>query len=613
MSDTRPGLIQRLVDLGRAAATSILPAAGAVALAPRADAAPGSPAPLVERADCAPNFCGSGGVSTDSLLRLVWSGYVGLDRDTLDVLAVDQLMHRIIVQIVQDMLKDKPKMSGEQLGELSDVVDWLWARGANEALESATIYARHYGGGGIVCFVSDGRPAHEPIDPMGNWGLEGLYALPKWYLTPTGIGSPRAGQAWYGPRIGRPEHYIVTPENSGGTLPTDLGPMLRRSGSVFHRSRVVPFMFRPELDFRLARRFPNWNGWGPGVVEAVASPYLLRKAGMMRTDDIMNSVVVNVLTMDGVANALSTPTGGAALRKVLEFIKACRDWTAGQGVPLIAIDGKSKLESLSHTLAGLSDLLKAQRQFLLDNLEYTEISLFGSSSSGLSGDDMKGEWQGYYQRAETLRDTWIWRNGAFGGGLRQLAALAMLCRNGPTRGRLDPTAKATWPPLWTESNKDRSEARLKDAQARALDKANVGLTPEAMLRHDPTVQASYPSLDVDEEPLPTLQTGALAPASAGPGESAITPAQATAQNVGGGAAAPTDAAPGQPPAEFPPDLMTAAQARRALKIGNAPLRRWVADGKVREYLVPVGDGRFSRRYRQSQLVEAALGGGAPTT
>jgi hypothetical protein len=606
VATSRPGLLARA-----AAVASALVARPPSAPAARADAGPPGPGPWpagLGRVDCAPGFCGPGPAFGDeSLLR--WVGaYIGLPRDTIDALCVDQLMWRIVSQIVDDMLKGRPKLAGERLGELSDVTDWLWDRGAAEALKAALIYAREYGGGAIVCFLDDGKLASEPIDPAGNWTVRGFMALPKWYITPAGIGSPRAGQAWYGPRIGRPEHYIISPDNIGGHLPADLGPMLARAGNTFHRSRVVPFHFRPEMDYRQARRFPNWNGWGPGVVEACVQPYLTRKAGISRTDDIMNSVVVNVLQMKGVMNAISTPSGGAPLRKVLEFIKACRDWTAGHGVPLVAIDKDSDFKSITHSLAGIADLLREQRKNLIDHVDYTEVALFGTSSSGMSGDDKKGEWQGYYQRCETMRETWIWTDGAFGGGLRQLVLLAMLCPGGPTRGQIDPTVQATWPPLWTESNLDRSTARLKDAQARNLELAGLGLTPQAMLRHDPTVQQVLPSLDVDEEPLPTLSNGALEDPAAGPGESALTAAQATKQLTGQGEAGAEDAAP---TASFPPDLITAQDARRILKCGDAALARWVADGTLQVYRVPVGKDRYKRRYSLSGLLQASTGGGAP--
>ena len=69
------------------------------------------------------------------------------------------------------------------------------------------------------------------------------------------------------------------------------------AGRRFHRSRVIAWPYQDDLDLRQARRFQNWNGWGPGVVEACLAPYLARRDGALRMTDIIRGSHFNVLSM----------------------------------------------------------------------------------------------------------------------------------------------------------------------------------------------------------------------------------------------------------------------------------------------------------------------------
>src|SRR6185503_3055589 len=195
---------------------------------------------------------------------------------------------------------DTPTLSGEHVGEATDCVDWLAERGYYEAQQHALFYSRQYGGGGVVCIIDDGRPPELEVDITAIRDVDGFYALPKWYLVPADAGSDRVRAGWYGQRIGRPEHYWMTP-----LVPPNLAELrdprdrdkafIGAGGSRYHRSRVIPWPYRSDLDLRQARRFPNWAGWGPGVVEGCIAAYLNYRVGALRLDSIMASSHFNVL------------------------------------------------------------------------------------------------------------------------------------------------------------------------------------------------------------------------------------------------------------------------------------------------------------------------------
>lgn len=601
--------------------------AGNAVVAPVGARADGGPA---ARTDCGAGGCGPapswGGLGGGLF------GAAGLDRLTIDLLCGEQLMRTVVNGIVDDALTVRPKLSGET-GELTACVEWLEGRGFFPAGQQGMYFGRRYGGGATLCFVDDGRPPEEEVDLLGLRGVVGFCALPKWHCVPADAGSARVVEAWYGPRYGRPEHYVVAPDvgvpagagagtggGSGlsGMAPESRGNLSLRAGQRWHRSRVIPWPYCDELSLRQARVFPGWVGWGPGVVESCVRAYLNRRAGAMRVDTILRSFAYNVLNMPDVAAAQSTPDGGQGLRNTLEWIKACLAFTSEDehGVPLVAVDLQSRISAVSHTVSGIADLLAAERTFLLDCLpEYTEVRLFGASQTGMAGDKLDGQWRAYYGNVDAFLRNWFWKCGTHGGGLRQAVALAMLCPDGPTRGRYDPTVKATWPSLWKDSAKSVAEARKLNAEARAIEKAVLGLTAETFLRHDPTVQEALPSLDVDDEPLPQPdpdagEQQALEEPAAGSGgdDPSATPAtalqalgeQGQGQAGGDRPAASTD----DSPATLPPDIHSLAEIAEAMKMSRAAVAKIIAAAGIAP-LVRVGKGqRGGDRYELGRVLDA---------
>ena len=615
------------------------------------------------KTDCGPGGgCGAPGDG--------WLGYdayglpsydgalIGLSREQVDAVCVETLMNTVVVKIVEDALREAPTLSGDRLGELSDVVPWLSERGWNEADEQALCYERYYGGGGVVCITDDGQPADQEVDLSAVRSVEGFFALSKWNLVPADVGSSRVRAGWYGQRFGRPEHYFVTPDQPalrGMPVPdqsaANVDAVLSRGGNKWHRSRVVPRPHRDKMDMRMARRFGQWRGWGPGVVEGCLASYLARREGALHTNEVLRASHFNVFQTPNVAHSQAGPGGTQAIDNMLAWLRGCLARTRlGGGSPTVAIDKNSTLEAISHTLTGISEILREQRQYFLDNVpEYPEVVLMpGSGSSGLSGDGKEGEWQAYDQNVMAFRQSKVWTAGAFGGGMRQAAILAMASRTGPTRGQVDLTILPTWAPTRRGTAASLAAARKANAEARALDKVTLGMTPTAFLRHEPGLAgeagSQYPSLDVDDAPLPEAPpgVGALNPAvlamstsAAPPPKDATSPAAAVTALQKQKLAEPASSTPTTdeaPPASgtaaqapvpdfapepvdpsvlqqavaesFPPDIATERELAKALLMTPKAFQTWVAGHHgVKRYPVPKGM-RGGARYSLGEVLEA---------
>lgn len=590
-------------------------------------------APPEVRTDCVGGGCGpapywgqgNGNLLTPRQWNLVGPGLSMIDIDTI---CVNALMWRIVVKILDDAMSPDalPTLSGETLGELTPCIPWLESRGFFEAAKQAQVYARQYGGGAVLCCIDDGSTSNAEEVRVGSVkDVLGFYAIPKWYITPADIGSGRVRAAWYGQRIGRPEFYWVTPTGGEGLsatgtfqdgmqhlFPDQLQQTLQDGGRKFHRSRIIPYMYRDSMDLRQARRFPFWGGWGPGVVECCLGPFLSRQNGMLRLDDIMSSVVMNVLKMPNVLTGLSTPSGGSAVKTALDVIKHCLAYT-GDGLPLVAVDGASTLTAEGHNVSGVDKLIGEQRRHLLDTIEYPEVVIYSSGgNNGLSGDSNDGQWRSYYGTVKALQESWCWKGGTQGGGIRQGTLLAQMAQSGPTDGVMDLTVKATWPSLWRDSDKDRAETRLKDAQCRAADALNLGMTPDALIRLDPTVRRSYPAIQIDDGEFPTFADGEIGhppdPHQAELAKAASTPAgsaKALVEDAGGN---PGEVAQDAlPKAAWPTDFVTEAELQGALKMSKPTLRKWMSrQPSIVPFPVPAGT-RGGHRYSLGQVLQAWQG------
>lgn len=647
----RDGVLPFLADTAR---RLLGPAPFAVDAAPtqapvRLDAGPGA----AVKTDCGPGGCGAPpgdwfGYDAYSLPGFA-DALIGLTREQIDAVCVETLMDTVVTKIVEDACRETPSLAGDMLGELTDCVTWLGSRGWNEADEQAQCYSRYYGGGGVVCIIDDGRPPDLEVDISSVRGVEGFFALSKWNLIPDDMGSSRVRAGWYGQRFGRPEHYIVSPDQPlmRGFAVADASSaaaaeVLSIGGRRWHRSRIVPRPFRDKMDQRMARRFASWRGWGPGAVEGCLASYLARREGALHTNEVLRASHFNVLTTPNVAHSQSTAAGATAIDNTLAWIRACLARTRlGGGVPIVAVDPVSKMEAISHTLSGISDILREQRQFFLDNVpEYPEVVLMpGSGNSGLSGDGKEGEWQAYDNNVMAYRQSKVWTAGAFGGGMRQAVILAMASKTGPTRGQMDITVRPTWTQTRRGTTVALATAGKLHAERRALDKVTLGLTTHALLRHDPTCagtpDSQYPSLNVDDAPLPVLPPGngdaLLPPAPSGAPATAITPAGAvtalstpapnasssTATSSPGTAvpvadeapdfeAAPVDSATLQAAVaqSFPADIATERQLAEALLMTPRAFQKWVAGHpQIKRYPVPAGT-RGGARYSLGEVLEA---------
>ena len=143
------------------------------------------PMPGAVRQDCGVGGCqpapgwGNNGTS-GGLYSLLTEGRFGmtggLDRQTIDLACSETLMRTIVERIPDDANRDRPTLSGEYIGELSEVVPWLAARGWFEADLMTQVLSRKDGGAATLPVTM--QPTEQvftvtggvPVDVVNNAG-----------------------------------------------------------------------------------------------------------------------------------------------------------------------------------------------------------------------------------------------------------------------------------------------------------------------------------------------------------------------------------------------------------------------------------------------------------
>ena len=404
-----------------------------------------------------------------------------LSQQFIDLLYLqNRLVSRIVDKLPTDMMKEAPTLDSDRV-DPTTLWDYATQLGLPNALLTNMSYARKHGGGGILVMLEDGMDPSEEVDLRRITRVRGFFPLNRWEL-PVVKWSQRPGTTWYGMRFNDPEMYTAAP--TSGAAETVSGQ--------WHRSRVIPQLFLPNVS-RRETEYNGYTGWTPGVIEGVFVELMARVGGAARTGDLMRSFGYDMLKWPGLRQMLSAQNGGALVRRITDFIIACRDLTTGQGVGLITVDSDADIKPLQRNVSGVSDLVNAQREFLLDVTEYPAVELYGRTNTGLGSGDAEGERQGYGSTVDGGRTTWLWP------AMRQGLIYTMASRSGPTGGEVDLAIKGVWPDYYSPSPEKQADARKKNAEAREKDIVVGVITPREARMSDPDVREQYPTAPLESQ------------------------------------------------------------------------------------------------------------------
>lgn len=230
-----------------------------------------------------------------------------------------------------------------------------------------------------------------------------------------------------------------------------------------HESRIIPIAGKPlPSELRQSEKLP-WAGRScmPRVYGAIDKLELIMELGRATMERKQQAVH----TMAGLADMLGedeTGEGERLVRRRIDLIDQFRSLTNS-----VAIDGEDGFSVYDLTLNGIPDMINQFRVAVSAESGLSQALLFERTKGGI-GDSGNSDLESDYDIAEALQRKQI--------GPALIRLLSILARQDGKAG-IDVNVKVVWPSLWTPTDQQQAETRLKNAQA---DKVKVDTVATAI-------------------------------------------------------------------------------------------------------------------------------------
>ncbi len=229
-----------------------------------------------------------------------------------------------------------------------------------KSFKQALIYARLFGGAGLVINIDDQDP-EKPLDleTISEDSEIEFYAVDRWELNYM--------QAKQGASM------VDQFNTNQDEVPYNY------YGQKLHKSRVIRFMGKeaPSL-IRGAL-----SGWGLSVCEKIIKSFNMYEKNQAVLFELMDEAKLDVIKIQGFNKALMTSTG---VEKTVQHLQAANTIKNYQNA--LVMDKEDEWEQRQMTLGGIADVQKENRIGIAADVRIPMTKLFGMSSSGFNaGED----------------------------------------------------------------------------------------------------------------------------------------------------------------------------------------------------------------------------------
>lgn len=413
--------------------------------------------------------------------------YRVMDQEITNLLNGSALGAKIIEKAPREMMTGgfDLQADGIKQSEVDDFREWCTEelRLESQVLE-AMVYGRAYGGTLLLIGCDDGAvDVSEPLDFDRIQSIDYLSLVDRRFAyTQSYYGSTRTK----GSRYGVSETYLVSNGVATYSTPTanvkrSPAALTKRPGlfvDVWHESRTVRF----DGDRADVVTRQQLAGWSWSLFQRLYESMRSFDQDFDSVSYLLSDASQGVLTLKGLIQGLAG-NQKAALQMRLQLFDEFRSV-----MRTVALQEGETFKREPTNLAGIADILDRMMLRLAADADYPATELFGQSAVGLNatGDNDTRKW---YKSLQTGQTTVI------EPVLKKLFRIAAKAKNSPLGGR-DVRWTINWHPLWSPSDTERADVRLKNAQADEIYVNMAGpITAEvvALERQD-----DYQHLDVAE-------------------------------------------------------------------------------------------------------------------
>jgi phage-related protein (TIGR01555 family) len=310
-------------------------------------------------------------------------------------------------------------------------------------LSRAMRMGRLYGGAGMIIGADVSKP-DKPISPysLGKGCIKYLAVLPRYsFATPEIERDPSS------PLFGQPKFYEL---------------MLQDGGRVqLDPSRVIRFTGADRLEDNMALV----DGWSDSSLLAIYDA--IHNAALAQTGiaELIHEAKVDVISIPGLGNSLSTDTGTSQLIK--RFTNAN---TVKSINNMLLLDSQEKWERKQTSFTALPDVIDRYLQIVAAASDIPATRLLGTTSKGLNNTG-EGDLRNYYDMLAGMRNEMI------GPQLAYLDRIIWL----DATGSVPREAYCEWAPMWQMTPKEKADIAKTKAETTKI-YAELALMPEECLR-----------------------------------------------------------------------------------------------------------------------------------
>lgn len=393
-----------------------------------------------------------------ALDKTTYTTYVGSpllsDEQLSNLYHGDDLAARMVDIVPDEMMRKGVDVDVGDTKLNTELGDHLEAIALEANFADGWRWGRCFGGAAILLGADDGRPAHLPLKPERAKSLAYLHVLDRRYLWPmTYYREP-------GPKMGRPETYLVAPSSA----------YVDQGFARVHESRLVLFGGATTA----AREREANNTWDLSVLQRAFEALRSFNTGFQSAEQLLTDAHQAVFKMQGLAEAI-TAQGEEAIRTRIELLNRFRS-----NIRALVVDagdpsggaGAEEFERQSVSFTDIPNMLDRLQLRLAASVMIPVTILMGQSPAGMNATG-ESDFRWFYDRIaseQTRKAT---------PAIRRIVKVALATKQFAATAK---TVEIKFPPLWTEPPSAVAQTRkaLLDGDAVAIN-AGMLLPEEAAL------------------------------------------------------------------------------------------------------------------------------------
>jgi phage-related protein (TIGR01555 family) len=351
----------------------------------------------------------------------------------VETLPEESLRKGFSVKITDD---EDPEKASEVEGEIQSALDELETL---EKFADAYVWARLYGGSGILVGANDGASAEQLIEPLNEEGIksiEFLNVIEKPYLTPKELYADPTEA-----KFGKPKLYEITND----TLDTQTGAGAQM---LIHESRLIIFD-----GTRASRQKKQQNdGWGMSVLQRVHEVLQDFGVGWQAVGHLLTDGSQGVYKIKGLIEAIASETSSSIstrMQMVDMMRSVCR-------MILTDKDGE-EFERQAYNFGGVDAILDKFMLRLSAAARMPVTKLMGQSPAGMNATG-EGDFQAWYSEITASQEIYLTPK------LKRVVELLTLAKDGPTKGKVPETWNIIWEEPWVLTPLENAELKKKTAE-----------------------------------------------------------------------------------------------------------------------------------------------------